>query len=346
MTIDPVMAARIGDGRRPTSAIIGGMRIADFALERLLRPLGVRRRPPAVRLGRRGLPDGRAARPGRRRDARDVGRPPPRLHRVDRTSAPAPARSPRSTTGSSRTRSSCSPAPRRRIFCLANVLLGPGDHAIVTWPGYQSLYEVARAAGADVTPARAARGRRLVDRCRAARVRVVRPSTRLVVVNAPHNPTGMLPTARRVARADEPVRRRRGPPPRRRGLPLPRVRRRRTGCRPAPRRSTGGSRSASCRSRSRWPACGSAGWRPTIERCSPAARAFKDYTTICSSAPSEILALIGAPGPRRRPGPVACDRRREPAAARSLLRATAPTGSRGSDRGPARSASRGSPRPA
>jgi aspartate/methionine/tyrosine aminotransferase len=25
------------------------------------------------------------------------------------------------------------------IFCLANVLLGPGDHAIVTWPGYQSL---------------------------------------------------------------------------------------------------------------------------------------------------------------------------------------------------------------
>ena len=37
------------------------------------------------------------------------------------------------------------------IFCLANVLLGPGDHAIVTWPGYQSLYEVARATGADVT---------------------------------------------------------------------------------------------------------------------------------------------------------------------------------------------------
>ena len=28
------------------------------------------------------------------------------------------------------------------VFCLINVLLGPGDHAIVTWPGYQSLYEV------------------------------------------------------------------------------------------------------------------------------------------------------------------------------------------------------------
>src|SRR4249920_1065783 len=37
------------------------------------------------------------------------------------------------------------------IFCLANVLLGPGDHAVVTWPGYQSLYEVGRATGADVT---------------------------------------------------------------------------------------------------------------------------------------------------------------------------------------------------
>src|SRR6266487_1148219 len=37
------------------------------------------------------------------------------------------------------------------IFCLANVTLEPGDHAIVTWPGYQSLYDVARAAGAEVT---------------------------------------------------------------------------------------------------------------------------------------------------------------------------------------------------
>src|SRR5215212_8863475 len=36
------------------------------------------------------------------------------------------------------------------IFCLSNVVLGPGDHAVVTWPGYQSLYEVGRATGADV----------------------------------------------------------------------------------------------------------------------------------------------------------------------------------------------------
>ena len=37
------------------------------------------------------------------------------------------------------------------IFAAANVLLGPGDHAIVVWPAYQSLHAIARAAGADVT---------------------------------------------------------------------------------------------------------------------------------------------------------------------------------------------------
>src|SRR6476620_7712015 len=78
------------------------------------------------------------------------------------------------------------------IFCLANVLLGPGDHAIVTWPAYQSLYEVGRAAGADVTlhelhetDGWALDPERLIAS--------LRPQTRLVVVNAPHNPTGMLP---------------------------------------------------------------------------------------------------------------------------------------------------------
>ncbi len=78
------------------------------------------------------------------------------------------------------------------IFCLVNVLLGPGDHAVVTWPGYQSLYEIAGAAGADVTlhELREADGWALdLDLLR----RQVTPATRLIVVNAPHNPTGMMP---------------------------------------------------------------------------------------------------------------------------------------------------------
>ncbi len=80
------------------------------------------------------------------------------------------------------------------IFCLMNVLTDPGDHVVATWPGYQSLFEVARAAGADVTlhELHEADGWALdVDRLLAT----LTPATRLVVVNAPHNPTGMLPTA-------------------------------------------------------------------------------------------------------------------------------------------------------
>jgi aspartate/methionine/tyrosine aminotransferase len=78
------------------------------------------------------------------------------------------------------------------IFALVNVLLGPGDHAIVTWPGYQSLYEVARGCGADVSlhELREADGWAIdVEALR----RQVTPRTKLIVINAPHNPTGMLP---------------------------------------------------------------------------------------------------------------------------------------------------------
>ena len=78
------------------------------------------------------------------------------------------------------------------ITCLVSGLVGPGDHAVVTWPGYQSLYEVARAAGADVTTLelRQEDGWAIDPSAIAA---AITPATRLVVVNAPHNPTGMLP---------------------------------------------------------------------------------------------------------------------------------------------------------
>src|SRR6185437_14580693 len=36
------------------------------------------------------------------------------------------------------------------VFCLFSTSVEAGEHVIVTWPGYQSLYEVARAAGAHV----------------------------------------------------------------------------------------------------------------------------------------------------------------------------------------------------
>ena len=75
------------------------------------------------------------------------------------------------------------------IFAFMHVLLAPGDHAIVHTPAYQSLYEVAEAAGATVTrwEAREADGWQPdVD----ALARLIRPDTKLIVINSPHNPTG------------------------------------------------------------------------------------------------------------------------------------------------------------
>ncbi len=92
------------------------------------------------------------------------------------------------------------------VFALMNVLISPGDHAIVLWPGYQSLYEIARMAGADVTllPIEHESGWALdLDNVR----RALRPNTRLIAVNFPHNPTGSLPDQKMfrelVALADE-----------------------------------------------------------------------------------------------------------------------------------------------
>ena len=114
------------------------------------------------------------------------------------------------------------------IFCLANVLLGPGrprgrDLARLPEP----VRGGARGRRRRHAP-RAPRGRRLVARRPAAARRRSTPTTRLVVVNAPHNPTGMLPTHDEWAELTGDARGARDPSPRRRGLPVPRVRRRAT----------------------------------------------------------------------------------------------------------------------
>lgn len=75
------------------------------------------------------------------------------------------------------------------IFAFMHVLLGAGDHAIVHTPAYQALYEVAETAGATVTrwEAREAGGWQPdVD----ALAGLIRPETKLIVINSPHNPTG------------------------------------------------------------------------------------------------------------------------------------------------------------
>ena len=82
--------------------------------------------------------------------------------------------------------------PEEGIFLIMHSLLKPEDHVICTFPGYQSLYEVARSIGCQVT-------RWEPDEERGWRFDVeelkkrMRPNTRLVVVNFPHNPTGCVP---------------------------------------------------------------------------------------------------------------------------------------------------------
>lgn len=86
----------------------------------------------------------------------------------------------------------CFSGVEEAIFVMANVLLGQGDHAVAASPGYASLHEVARAAGAQVSlvPLDEDAGWELpADRLAAA----MRPTTRLLILNWPHNPTGALP---------------------------------------------------------------------------------------------------------------------------------------------------------
>lgn len=77
------------------------------------------------------------------------------------------------------------------IFALMHARLNRGDHVICTWPGYQSLYEVARSLGAEVTLLPLDPDRGWAGDMDALR-RALRPATRLVVINYPHNPTGAL----------------------------------------------------------------------------------------------------------------------------------------------------------
>ena len=84
-------------------------------------------------------------------------------------------------------------APEEAIYLLMHSLLRQGDHVIVTQPAYQSLHEIARSLGCEVSDWRVQleEGRWRVDLD--ALARQIRPTTRLIVVNFPHNPTGFLP---------------------------------------------------------------------------------------------------------------------------------------------------------
>ena len=84
-------------------------------------------------------------------------------------------------------------APEEGIYLTMRALLEPGDHVIALTPAYDSLLNLAEHIGGNVTrwPVRPVPGGWALDPDELARL--VRPDTRLIVVNFPHNPTGYLP---------------------------------------------------------------------------------------------------------------------------------------------------------
>jgi aspartate/methionine/tyrosine aminotransferase len=78
------------------------------------------------------------------------------------------------------------------LFWAMQELAGPGDHAVITVPCYQAMETVTVATGAEVSallPRREDGWALDLDELR----RLLRPNTKLVAVNYPHNPTGYVP---------------------------------------------------------------------------------------------------------------------------------------------------------
>ncbi len=176
------------------------------------------------------------------------------------------------------------------IFNFMNVALNPGDHVVVHAPYYQSLGELARSIGAEVSewqgdPEHA--WQLDLEVLKSA----INTRTRVVVVNFPHNPTGFLPTpefARELSAlserhgfiifSDEVYR----------GLehdPADRL--------PAFADMNERAVSLGVMSKTYGLAGLRIGWIATRDRAIfDKLAAFKDYTTICNSAPSEFLATL------------------------------------------------------
>ena len=91
------------------------------------------------------------------------------------------------------------------IYLAMMSLLQPSDHVIVQFPWFQSFYELAIARGCDVSrwEMHSKRNWELsVDDLEA----LVRPNTKLIIINVPHNPTGYtlsLETFKRIVRMAE-----------------------------------------------------------------------------------------------------------------------------------------------
>ncbi len=84
--------------------------------------------------------------------------------------------------------------PEEGIFIAVNALLEEGDNVIAVDPAYQSLYEIARSIGCSVTrwPVTLKNDRWYLDIDFLEES--IKEETRLIIINFPHNPTGYLPS--------------------------------------------------------------------------------------------------------------------------------------------------------
>ena len=181
--------------------------------------------------------------------------------------------------------------PEEGVFLTMTSLLEAGDHIVAVYPSFQSLWEIARATGCELSfwhQRRARDGWHFdVDELE----RLIRRDSKMLIINFPHNPSGCLPDredfmriielARRhdlILFSDEIYRFAEQDP----GARLP------SACELYERAIVLGGLSK----------CFGlpglrVGWLITRDaRLSHALQDMKSYTTICGSAPSEILALI------------------------------------------------------
>jgi aspartate/methionine/tyrosine aminotransferase len=181
-------------------------------------------------------------------------------------------------------------APEEGIFLLMHALLEAGDHVVCAWPAYQSLYEVARSISCQVTYWTPDEGRGWFFDIGQLEKKL-QENTRLLVVNFPHNPTGYLPS-----RADFEIL---VDLARQRGIYLLSDEMYRyleieaSAALPAACELYEGAVSLAGLSKAYGLPGLRIGWLATrankvLERIG----LLKDYTTICNSAPSEILAIL------------------------------------------------------
>ena len=182
-------------------------------------------------------------------------------------------------------------APEEGIFIAMNTLLKEKDEVISTFPAYQSLYEVARSMGCRIKywQPRYDQGWHFeVEDLE----ELMTPKTRLLIINFPHNPTGATITPKQQERitelahahdtilfSDEMYR----------YLEYDEATRLPSMADKSEQAVTlsGMSKSfALAGLRIGWLTTKNNGWLKRFME-------FKDYTTICNSAPSEILALMG-----------------------------------------------------